>query len=240
MAHGSILNREAIKLARERLKKLSFVDANAAAGMDPMAMGAAGLGVGGAPPGGAPPGGGGAPPGMGMDAGAGMMGGMSPDGAGAGAGGGGGISGDEVRQIVSEMMAQQAGGAPGAAGPGGAGAQKKKIDVNTELYQIKRLLVKLFEMLGQDVEPSMLLGDPADEPPAPPPGDPAASSAAGQAYQSAIQPIEPMQAANPQLAMAGGGGGGGGGGQQKQSLDWSSLSERAGALRGLLQARKAA
>jgi hypothetical protein len=162
-------------------------------------------------------GGGGAPPGMppggAMDPMAGAMPPMPPMGGDPAAMGGdpammgadpmmggGGLTEDRVLQMIQENAA---GGAAGAGGAGGAGtdaAGKKKVDVNTEIYHVKKLLVYLLENLGLNVPPTMLLGDPAEDPQAAPEevsGDPAS---AGASPESAIQPIQALQGASQQMA----------------------------------------
>jgi hypothetical protein len=181
-------------------------------------------------PGGGAPGGdpGGMPGGMpgGDPAAGGMptdpMAAMGPAGADPAAMGGGGMSEDRVRQLIQESMAMQ-GGAGGAGGGAGAlgpnGKPKMKVDVNTEIYHVKRLLVAMMNYFQIPVSPDILLGDPAEDPYAAPgeaASDPASAGASPGA--SAIPPIKPMGGASPALAAGGGGGGGdasmGGGGQK--------------------------
>lgn len=189
---NNILNPQLLKAATEYSgrAKHSFMDAatTAGAGADPAA---AGGGAGGPMAGPMPP----MPP---MDpAAAGGAGGEVPPDT------GGGIDPMLIRSIVQEVMAATGGGAGGA---GGAGGEKKmKVDVNQEIYQVKKLLVMIAEAMELPIPASMLLGDPAQDPHVPP--EQAAQDPMSSAAQnSAIQPIQPMGAASP--ALAGGGGGG--------------------------------
>lgn len=189
------INPELVAIARDQVKKAAaaekaaFVGDPASGGMppggDPAAMG------------GDPAAGGGMPP-PGMDPAA--AGGMPPPASGSPTGD---VGGGLTEQRVMEMIQQASGGAGAGMGPGG----KKKVDVNTEIYQIKRILVKLLSTLGVQVEPDMLLGDPAEDPRTPPgeaASDPASSAAQPGALESAIKPIDAMQGASPQLAQGGG------------------------------------
>jgi len=106
---------------------------------------------------------------------------------------GGSVTETRVQQMIQQALQQG-----GAGGPA-----KKKVDLNTEVYHIKRMLVQLLQSLGQQVDPSMLLGDPAEDPYASPEeaaGDPASAAAQPGAMQSAIKPPEPIQPASPELA----------------------------------------
>jgi hypothetical protein len=109
-----------------------------------------------------------------------------------------GLTEERVLQLIQE----NAGG--GAAGAGVDPAAKKKVDVNTEIYHIKKLLVHLMQTLGVEIEPTMLLGDPAEDPQAAPEEVAADPASAGAAPESAIQPIQALQGASQ--ALAGGGG----------------------------------
>lgn len=196
MNHASCLNPSLLKMAQDQLGKLhkaSFLDPSGFAGGGPGGPGEA--------PGGAP----------GGDPSAAGGGGGDPSG-----GGGGGMSPDQIVQLVQTAVGQamqQQGGAAGAGGAPAAGGAKKKVDVNTEVYQIKKMLAMLFNYLNIPIPAHMLLGHPADDPDAQAMAQ--QEQGGGQAPQSAIQPIEGMGAANPQLAAASGGGGGG----MKQSED---------------------
>lgn len=170
----NVFNPDLLQLARERSKmnKSAFTPPDAvAAGGDPAAMG------GGAPPMDPTAMGGGMPP---MDPAA--MGGAPPAPS--------GVTEDQVRQIV-----QQAVGAAGGGGKG-AGPVKPKIDVPTEIYQIKKILVMMAQEMGLSIPPTLLLGDPAQDPSIPPEQaaqDPL-SSAATQSGGGVgpIQPPAPM------------------------------------------------
>ena len=130
-----------------------------------------------------------------------------------------GLTEDRVMQMIQGAM-QGGGGGMGAGGGAGQqmgpnGMPKKKVDVNTEIYQIKKLLIYQLQSQGVTVPPEMLLGDPADDPQAAPgeaAQDPASAGAAPGTQQSSIPPLKPMGGASPALAAAAGGGGG-----QKQS-----------------------
>lgn len=202
-----------LKIARERnqalenAEKRGFVDPAMAGGggappMDPMAAG-------GAPPMGPA----GAPP---MDPAA--AGGMPPVGDPAA-----GLTEERVMQMIQQAVGGGAGGA------GGMMAGKKKVDVNTEIYHIKKLLAIMMEHLGIEVPPTALLGDPAEDPQASPEevaNDPAS---AGASPESAIKPIEALQGASPQMAAAGGGNG--------KSAGLLSLAGEAAAKNRLLRLR---
>lgn len=201
------INGELLRLARTKVAKAASIEPNSKLSfVDPTtATGAAGPGAAAAAPvaGAMPP-----MPGMGPDPAAAGGGeaavGMPPE-EGAAAEGGG-VTAAEVEQIVSRLLASQGGGAGGGNGEGNA---KPKVDVNTEIYHIKKLLTRMASELGIQIDPQMLQGDPADDPAVPnteAAKDPE-SAAASMMGQSAINPIEPMQGASPALAAAGGGGG---------------------------------
>lgn len=188
---------ELLKIARQRVavqaeaEKTGFVDPAMA---------------GGAPPGGAPPSGdpmaGAMPPMPAMGGDPAAMGGDP-------AAMGGDPAAGLTEQHVQMMIQQALGGGGAGAGGAGMGAEgKKKVDVNTEIYHIKKMLALLLEQLGIEMPPSMLLGDPVDDPQSTPEqvaNDPAS---AGASPQSAIGPIQALQGASPALAAGGGGGGG--------------------------------
>jgi len=198
-----------VKTAVAVMEKNAFVDAQETQGA-----------AGGGPPGGAP---GGGDPGGAMG-GAGMptdpMAALGAQGADPTGAMGGGLTEDRVRQLIQESAAVQggAGAAPGAAGGGALGKPKMKLDVNTEIYHVKRLLVAMMNFFKIPVSPDILLGDPAEDPYAAPgeaAADPASAGAAPGA--SVIPPIQPMQGASPAMAAGGmdmGGAGGAGGGQK--------------------------
>lgn len=198
-----LLDLSAEHLARLQRPKSAFVDPAALAAGDPAAAGGGPAAAGGDPAaGGAPP-----PGGDPMAAG----GGAPPPG-----GGGGGMTPEDIQMMIQQsltqmlpMMMQQMGGGGmaggGGGGAGGAGGQKMKVDVNQEIYQIKKLLVMLAGQQGLSIPPEMLLGDPAMDPSVPPQEaakDPmsAAATQSGQGLGSAIQPIQPIQGASPQMA----------------------------------------
>lgn len=164
--------------------KSAFVDPATAAGAAPPEDPAA---TGGAPPM-DPSMGGGAPP---MDPS--MMGGAPPmDPAMAGGGGDPALKAEleAVKQQLAQL--QSGGGTAGAAGK----PMKPKVDINTEIYQVKKLLVILMNQLGASIPPDLLLGDPAQDPAIPPEQaaqDPLSSAATQQ--QSGINPVS--QAAPP-------------------------------------------
>jgi hypothetical protein len=198
-----------LRTARAQVKQ-AFVDPSTASGGggDPSqgggdpSQGGGDPSQGGAPP----PGGGGAPGAADVNAQLQAQAANAPQ----------GLTEDRVMQMI--QAAQQGGGMGGGAGGAGAmgpnGMPKKKVDVNTEIYQIKKLLVYMLQTQGVTVPPEMLLGDPADDPQADPnqaAQDPASAGAAPGVQQSSIPPIKPMGGASPALAA------GGGGGAQKQS-----------------------
>lgn len=210
----SIFNPELLKFARQHVQeaKRAFIDpamaggggggAAGAAGADPMAapmppmpaMGMDPAAAGGAPPGGDPAAGG-APP--------------IPD-AGAPAGG------DSVSRAEFDMLMQKVDQALAGGGAGAGKGEKMKVDVNTEIYHIKKLLTQIAGELGMKIPPQMLLGDPAMDPEVPPEQAAQDPHSVAASQGSAIGPIEPVGAASPALA-AGGGAGGGGGGEAPKS-----------------------
>lgn len=168
------------KLAR--LEKRSFVpqgDPAMSAG-DPVAGGGGG---GGAPPmGGDPMAGGGAPP-------------VDPM---AGGGGGDPMAAlmPMIQQAVQQAMAANGGGA-GGGGAGAGGGLKPKIDINIEIMQMKKLLARIVDSLGIPVPAQEMVATEQDlNAMAQGGGQPGAAAGAGSG-QSAIPPIQPMQAAAP-------------------------------------------
>ncbi len=122
--------------------------------------------MGGAPTGGAPPGG--APPGMppgGAPMDPSMMGGAPPmDPAEAGGGGGapeGAPGGAEVmmQQILQKLNTI---GPAGAGGAGGAGGIKPKIDLNSVLLLILKLLARIADALGVNIPAHEMVATQAD------------------------------------------------------------------------------
>lgn len=203
----SIFNNALMSMAHDRTKR-AFVDPSSAGGGDPAASAMAQP---------MPP-----MPAMGGEDPAAMAGGVAADPAAGGAAppaAGGGVSIDEVKALVEQMLMQQ-----GGMGGEGMKPEKPKVDVNTEIYQIKKLLVQIADHAGMSVDPNMLLGDPAQDPAIPQEQaaqDPASSAAteAGQGIGSAIGTIDPMQGASPALAAAGGGAAGGGAPAPKTAMD---------------------
>lgn len=188
------MNPELIALV-EKLSKRAFTDPAALGGAAPMDPAQAAAMQGGQGPTGAPPAG---DPAAGGDPNA------AP--ADPAAGGGGDQMGAimaALGQMQQQIMALQQGGgaAAGGAGAGGAGAAaggiKPKIDVNTEIMQIKHMMAKICDALGIQLSAAEMVATPdklnqmAAQQQAPA-GEPAA--------QSAIQPVQPMGAASPQLA----------------------------------------
>lgn len=169
-----------------RFEKQAFVPGN-----DPMAQQMGG----GAPPGGDPSGGGGAPPPA-----------MDPS---AGGGGGGGIDPAQLQAIVMPMIQQamqQGGGGAGGGAGGAAGGIKPKIDVNVELMQIKNILAKIADALGVQIPAQDMVATPEKLQAMAGGGattDPSGGQPAGGQGQSAIQPIQPMQAAAPGMGKQG-------------------------------------
>jgi hypothetical protein len=193
-------------------EKRAFTDAGTAkAGGDPAAAG-------GDPSMG---GGGGAPPGVDPMAAAAAMGGGggAPPSDPMAGGGGGALTEDRVLQLIQQSQAAGTGGMGGGMGGGMAGGgemgpggkPKMKIDVNTEIYHVKRLLVGLYAALGLSVPADTLLGDPAEDPYATQQEaqqDPASAAAAPGALESSIKPIAPIRGAAPGAQGAQGGAGG--------------------------------
>lgn len=220
----SIFNAELIKFARDTVARQAAIEKGAFTDTAALAGG------GGAPPGADPMAGAMPPmPPMGPDPAAGgapppgdpMAGGAPPPPIAdpAAAGGGGGMTPEDVKMIVEQVMA--AGG--GAAGGKG---DKMKVDVNTEIYQLKKMMTMLFNNLGIEVPANMLLGDPAQDPSIPASDAAKDPASAAAAQGSAISPIAGIEGASP--ALAGGGGappmGGGGppmGGGEKAGEAWT-------------------
>lgn len=145
----------------------------------------------------------------------------------------------DVQQIVQQQLSQQGGGAGGA-----AGGQKKKVDVNTEIYQIKKLLVMLIQYLDIPIPAHMLLGNPAEDPDA---QNMAAASGGGQPDPSQQPGGLGMPGVGNNMtnlgdpsAMAPPGMSGMAGGASKQSAYAARLDECLEALGHLLAAKQAA
>lgn len=212
----------------ESLSKAGFVDAammGGAGGMPPGAPPGAGAPVdpmmGAAPPPGMPAGdptAGAAPP---MDPA--MMGGAPPmdpaamgaappmppmpeaplpggDPAAAGGGGGGSLTEEGLRRVLTEVMGQGGGGAGGA-----GGAKKPKVDPGAEMHQIKLMLLTLFETMQLPIPPDALRSPEESGQAAGGGGGGGGESSGGggggeKKEKSAIQPIQPLQGASPQMA----------------------------------------
>ncbi len=120
--------------------------------------------------------------------------------------GGGGMTADTVRQVVAEVMQQMS---AQQGGPGGAGGKSNKADMQSntsmDLFQIKKMLMTLFNSMGIPIPNELLLGGNRDVNtglPAVGPGDPnstsnPANTTSPQQPQSAIKPIGPMGSAFP-------------------------------------------
>jgi len=159
--------------------------------------------MGGAPPG-DPAAGGGDPAMMGGDP---SMGGGAPPDPSAGGGGGAPPSDpriDQLMQMMQQMQQQQqAGGAAGGAG-GAGGALKPKIDVNSVLLQILKILARIADQLGVKIPASEMVITQQDQMSLanatqsgqPLPGmDPTAGGGGGAGVIGGIPPISPMQGA---------------------------------------------
>lgn len=220
MSRFGTVNPELLGLARQQVARFAKLEKQAfIPGGDP-SMGGDPSAGGGAPPGGMPPGGdpsagGGMPPGGDPSGGA---GGMPPGGAGgAGSDPTAGIqapSSDITSLIQQQVQAAVAGMTPGGGMGAGAGAGgiKPKIDQNVVLLQILKMLAKISDTLGIHIPASEMVVTPEDLR-AMAQGGPGAAAAqdqggggaaGGMPGQSAIKPIEPMQAASPGLAAGGG------------------------------------
>lgn len=191
-----MVNSFLVKLAEASLKKQGFVPSQQVAGgappADPMAGGMPPMDpmAGGMPP--MDPMAGGMPPMPPMDP---MAGGMPPMDPVAGGGGGG-----DIRTIIREELAEATGGGAGKKGKGSGGTSKPDLALMArDLYQLKTMLVRLFEESGKPLPPEILDDQPRD----PGTGMPVeqevepAGEAKGPEPKSAIPPIEPMQAAFP-------------------------------------------
>lgn len=108
-----------------------------------------------------------------------------------------------TRADVEAMIAESGGGAAGGAAAGGA---KKKIDVDIELFQIKTLLVKMYDFLNIPIPSDVVMGPDGaapggEETPAAEPAEAGGeTAAAGLAPSSAISAPEAIQGASPELA----------------------------------------
>ena len=196
MSSFGTINPELLGLARQNVAKLAKPTEKQAfvAGGDPSMMGGGDpmMGGGGMPPGGAPPMDpsmmGGAPP---MDPS--MMGGAPPMGGGMPPGGG--TSPDQLMQQVA------AGANAGAAG----GKPAIKVDQNMVMLQMLKLLARIADASGVKITASDMVVTPEDvsQMAQGGPGYAAATPDGGGGAEgggaSAIPPIEPMQAAAPDM-----------------------------------------
>lgn len=200
-----------LKLAQSRVwsdaangEKRAFQPGAAAA--DP----AAAAGAGAPPPGGMPPGG---------DPAAAAGGAMPPP---------GGMPMDPAAMgMAPPGMAPPA---PAPAGGGGGAGGKPKFDplmLDYRMYNLQQQLSAIMNALKIEVPPQALImppgtmgAPPAEQAMPGAPMDPSqqAAQGGGAGGGSAINPIEPMQGASPEMAMAGGGGGGGA--PKMASADW--------------------
>ena len=202
--YGS-LNPELLGLARAnvaRFAKQAFV-----AGGDPTMQGGGDPSqAGGAPPGGDPSQGGGMPPGGDPSQGGGAPPGGAPGASMDPTAGQGGVTpdiGNMIQQQVSSALQAQMGGAGGAGGMGGGGGMKPpKIDENVVMLQILKILAKIADALKIPIPASEMVVT-QDDLKAMAQGGPGQAvqqdqqQSGGQAGTSAIQPIQPMQAAAP-------------------------------------------
>ncbi len=221
----STINPELLQFARHKVTRASgkqaFVPAGPAGG-DPAQAGGQEAMAGPVPP----------MPAMGPEPGA-EAGAPTPPTAGEG---GGGMSAPEVQTMIQQSIQQ-------AMAQGGMGGkqEKMKVDVNQEVYQIKKLLVQIATEMGLSIPPQLLLGDPAQDQSVPP--QEAAQDPLSAAHQpgSAIAPIEPIQGASPGMAAAGGGGGEAAGmpakaAEHHENGESTSLANQAGGLATRLRA----
>lgn len=143
-----------LSMVKESLAKASFVPAGDPAAGGGMPMGADPMAAGGAvPPGMDPAAAAGAPP-MAPPPPEGGGGGMDPMAAMAATGAGDGGLQQMVQQAVQQAMA-------GAGGAGGAPGQiKPKIDIPTELMQIKQMLAKLVDASGLQLSAESMVATP--------------------------------------------------------------------------------
>lgn len=215
---SSIFNPELFSIARDRVQKSAgrsqVLFPNKQAFVDP-AMAAGGM-----------------PPGGGDPAAAAMAGpmppmpGMPPEGdPAASAMGGGGME-----ERLAKIEAAIANG--GAGGAGGEGMKKPKVDVNTEIYHIKKMLAKLLGTLGVQMDATDMLGDPAEDPEVPP-EEAAQDPHSAASQQSSISTIGPIQGASPALAAAGGGASPGA--PPQKSAGWQGFTNKASALASVLR-----
>lgn len=195
----SIFNPELLAIARDQAVKAAgtpvspvltsvfgkeaFVDPATAGAADMAAMGGAA---------------GGAPPPMDPMA-AGPMAGPMPPMPEMGVGAESGLGPGSVEERLAKL---EAGG--GGAAVGEDAAKKPKVDVNTEIYHLKKMMAKLLNALGIQMDATDMLGDPAEDPEVPP-GEAAQDPHSAASQTSSISPIQPVEGASLGLAAAGGG-----------------------------------
>jgi hypothetical protein len=110
---------------------------------------------------------------------------------------GGGL-GPGVEERLAKIEAGLGGG--GAEGAGGE-MKKPKVDVNTEIYHIKKMLAKMLTTLGIQMDATDMLGDPAEDPEVPP-EEAAQDPHSAASQQSSIAPISPIEGASPAMGGA--------------------------------------
>jgi len=223
VSQSTIFNPELVGIAKHQVEKAAGqrptppVLAPAKQGfVDPMAAGGAGgdpMAAGMAPPAGAPMASAMPPmPAMGGDP---MAGGsaMGPGG-------------------VEERLAKLEAGGAGAAGEDGM--KKPKVDVNTEIYHIKKMLAKLLSSLGVQMDATDMLGDPAEDPEVPPEEAAQDPHSAGS-QQSSIGAIDPIGGASPAMMAGGGGGAPPTGAPKAASAGLQTMTNKAAALASVLR-----
>jgi len=111
----------------------------------------------------------------------------------------GGVTADEVRSIVEQVMANS-----GGAGGAGDAAIKPKIDVNVEIMQMKNMLAKLLDEQGIPMPVQEMVATP-DKLQAMASGEAGPGGpAGGSGIESSIKPIEGIEGAGPAMGMGGG------------------------------------
>jgi len=223
VSQSTIFNPELVGIAKHQVEKAAgqrptFVLAPAKqAFVDPMAAGGGDPAMGGMPPPAADPMMGAMPPMPGM--------GADPMAAGGSAMGPGG---------VEERLAKlEAGGAAGGAA-GEDGMKKPKVDVNTEIYHIKKMLAKLLSSMGIQMDATDMLGDPAEDPEVPP-EEAAQDPFSAASQQSSIGAIGPVEGASPAMMGGGGGGAPAGGAPKAAGAGLQTMTDKAAALTSVLR-----
>ena len=136
---------------------------------------------------------------------------------------------------MEERLAKLEAAGGGMAAGGDEAGKKPKVDVNTEIYHIKKMLAKLLSTLGVQMDATDMLGDPAEDPEVPP-EEAAQDPHSSASQQSSIGGIDPIQGASPAMAM--GGGGMPGGAPKAASAGRTTLrnmTDKAAALASVLQ-----